>query len=995
MNDCGCCSCLSAGPHLPANRPGLSALRYRVGTHNSFLDSMIRRLSSNDLAALRGLRTRETDDPSIALLDGWATVADVLTFYQERIANEGYVRTATERRSLLELGRLVGYRLRPGVAASTYLAYTIDPTAIAQIPAGSKAQSIPGPDEQPQTFETSEDFEARGAWNGLLPRAGRPAQITLDGILTLAELWIGGTSANLRPGDALLFVFSETRDSVQSDVYALRRVQAVYPDFVQSRTRVVLQPVDSFATSAFSAVSEAIRKNAAAAASPQFTRLTYVQVRQAVLLGTPRTAFANYATGNADVDAVLHPPNFIFLPFFFGLTFNYLPFTNVLTQLVTPKATPPANAFDFRTPLDQSFSQESDLAPRLLSALSPELGLQIYSAIAGFASAPISALQSVNVLRTRAALFGYNAPSGVDVHDIGTVTANAIHIDMPVETIVPGTYAVVQPQDDLTRATIVDGAETKPLSRLKVSGKTTRLALRDSLNAESDTAKIRGTSVYAQSEALTVIDIPIDNPVGLPPAGDEKMVNAPGESHTRIPVEGIVEGLAAGRWVVVTGERADLGETRGVIATELAMIAAVEQHINDAGAKPYSVIVLAADGLARWYRRETVRILANVVKATNGDTRGEVLGAGDATQALQTFTLQQPPLTYVAAPTPDGVVSTLAVRVNDVLWHLTDDLVDARPADHVYVTTTADDGKVSLTFGTGVHGARLPTGSDNVRAVYRRGIGKGANVKAGQIATALSRPLGVSAVTNPLPASGGADPESRDDARRNIPVALQALGRVVSLRDYADFARTFAGIAKASAVRLSNGVTQFVHLTIGGVDDIDIDATSDLYVNLVQALSDFGDPYQPFVVALREKLIIAGAAKVRVLPDYLWAVVAPKIRAALIDAFSWEHRQFGQPVYPSDVVSVIQSVEGVSYVDLDDLGAISADDLTDIVTNKTDDAAAKLIEKLKGVKPIVPRLAHPVDNPLPGKPRLFVPAQIAYLPPSVPEVFALTELHHD
>ena len=45
---------------------------------------------------------------------------DVLTFYQERIANEGYLRTATERRSMLELARAIGYELSPGVAASTY-----------------------------------------------------------------------------------------------------------------------------------------------------------------------------------------------------------------------------------------------------------------------------------------------------------------------------------------------------------------------------------------------------------------------------------------------------------------------------------------------------------------------------------------------------------------------------------------------------------------------------------------------------------------------------------------------------------------------------------------------------------------------------------------------------------------------------------------------------------------------------------------------------------
>ena len=59
---------------------------------------------------------RDDDDFSIALLDAWATVADVLTFYQERIANEAYLRTATERLSVLELARLIGYQLRPGVA---------------------------------------------------------------------------------------------------------------------------------------------------------------------------------------------------------------------------------------------------------------------------------------------------------------------------------------------------------------------------------------------------------------------------------------------------------------------------------------------------------------------------------------------------------------------------------------------------------------------------------------------------------------------------------------------------------------------------------------------------------------------------------------------------------------------------------------------------------------------------------------------------------------
>src|SRR4051794_37085458 len=93
--DCGCCE--GTEPITPAtiaNRPGLDAIAYRIGTHSTFLETMKARLSSQDFPALAGLTTREGSDPAIALLDAWAMVADVLTFYQERIANEGYLRTA-------------------------------------------------------------------------------------------------------------------------------------------------------------------------------------------------------------------------------------------------------------------------------------------------------------------------------------------------------------------------------------------------------------------------------------------------------------------------------------------------------------------------------------------------------------------------------------------------------------------------------------------------------------------------------------------------------------------------------------------------------------------------------------------------------------------------------------------------------------------------------------------------------------------------------------
>jgi predicted phage baseplate assembly protein len=234
----------------------------------------------------------------------------------------------------------------------------------------------------------------------------------------------------------------------------------------------------------------------------------------------------------------------------------------------------------------------------------------------------------------------------------------------------------------------------------------------------------------------------------------------------------------------------------------------------------------------------------------------------------------------------------------------------------------------------------------------------------------------VKGVNNPIESSGGADPEARDDARRNIPVSLQAMGRIVSVRDYADFARTFAGITKASAAALSDGRKRVVHVTIGGSGDIDIDVTSDLYRNVVDALHKFGDPYQPLVVVPRDKIVVAGAARVRVDPDYLWALVAPKVRAALLDVFSYDRRDFGQAVYPAEVVAAIQGVLGVVNVDLDALGGIEAAGLAQGV--RIDDVAT-----------IVPRLARP------GPEGGLLAAQIAYLPPELADLFILTEITHD
>ncbi|MEM9490810.1 MAG: hypothetical protein AAGC55_16805, partial [Myxococcota bacterium] len=106
----GCCTIETESSELDRlheNRPNLPSLSYRIGRHSDFLQRMLARLPNerpeswpDQPPPLGRLTYRGTDDPSIALADACSTLLDVLAFYQERIVNEGFIRTSLERRSV-------------------------------------------------------------------------------------------------------------------------------------------------------------------------------------------------------------------------------------------------------------------------------------------------------------------------------------------------------------------------------------------------------------------------------------------------------------------------------------------------------------------------------------------------------------------------------------------------------------------------------------------------------------------------------------------------------------------------------------------------------------------------------------------------------------------------------------------------------------------------------------------------------------------------------
>ncbi len=188
---------------------------------------------------LAALKTREPGDPSMALLDAWATVGDVLTFYQERIANEGYLRTAIERRSVLELARLIGYALRPGRGGER-VSWPIRSTRTRR---RSRSPRARGPTAFPRRASrcrrSRPPIRSSRATNGTAQAAPHPAAdcpaIVSNG------LYLKGTATKLNANDPLLIDFGDGR-GVQ-----FLRVDSVEADNANDRTRVRVRVLSAFA----------------------------------------------------------------------------------------------------------------------------------------------------------------------------------------------------------------------------------------------------------------------------------------------------------------------------------------------------------------------------------------------------------------------------------------------------------------------------------------------------------------------------------------------------------------------------------------------------------------------------------------------------------------------------------------------------------------------------------------------------------------------------
>jgi hypothetical protein len=997
-------------PQGESNLPGLSAIAYRTGTWTSFNESMLARLSSSDYPALAALKTRDNDDLSIAFLDATAVVLDILTFYQERLANESYLRTATQLGSLTQLSRLIGYQPSPGVAASTYLAFTLraapglppnpNTTAIT-IPAGTQAQSVPGQGQTPQAFQTSADVLAKPDWNALPVQTGVPWAPASSGNLYPSagqtSLYLAGTSTQLGPGDAILIVGDERLEDPDSAVWDLCHIVSVEPDTVNQRTLIRwLEPLGSNSTG-----------------PSQVNPQVYALRQRAALFGynALNPLMLTSTAGNNLGDLVSDGE------WTFGTASNSEP------------TTPTSSSF---IDLDSVYAKVAPGGWMVLSANFDYYHKFGYEAEARFVEGSYAGGHS-----------GYDSGVGI-ITDYYTPTMNLYNVTA-VTTVARSDYGL---SAKITRATC-DATSSTDIATL----------------TSYFTQATRSTAVLTQSELLPVAEQPLDHPlygtlldlevlrpdlvsvtaVAVTGKNPKLTVNTPDISNPRpvvwfypndeptspialaqgqvltllLPPNSVINTGGAEPGSIPAWSNSTATPTLAVadatgrtgtinpasvppadaepatplsyftltpalasdpVVQEYALVSSI--NLSDDAGFPHTQIQLTTP-LQNVYDRTVTTVNLNVVAATAGSPVTELLGNGSAATPNQRFTLKQSPLTYVASPTPGGSVSSLSVSANGAAWTAVPTLYNQAGTAQVFATLNLPGGIAQVTFGDGVEGATLPTGTNNIQASYRVGIGSAGNVAAAAITTLVDRPVGVSGVTNPRPATGGQDPQSVEDIRTNAPLSVLTLGRAVSLTDYQNFAATFAGIAKASATWVPSGPYRGIYVTVAAADGAQLLPSSQTFSYLMTALQNYGNPNVAINIQSFYETTFGVSADILYDRAYSQPAVEAAVLALLQSTYSFANRTFGQGVYADEIAALIQGVPGVIAVNVLPPTALLSSQAGDIGSAAFSVAAYYAWTLLAG--PALTRPCTTANNGICP----FVPVPSPAAPPTAAEILVL------
>ncbi|MCU7820357.1 putative baseplate assembly protein [Kitasatospora sp. DSM 101779] len=287
---------------------------------------------------------------------------------------------------------------------------------------------------------------------------------------------------------------------------------------------------------------------------------------------------------------------------------------------------------------------------------------------------------------------------------------------------------------------------------------------------------------------------------------------------------------------------------------------------------------------------------------------------------------QSPPASAVPAAEPraarPAVVLTGEQGTDRREWQARPDLLDSPAAAAEFTVETEHDGTVRLRFGDDEHAMRPKEGT-RFSARYRVGNGRAGNVGAESITHAVTDVVGIVAVSNPLPAAGGTDPESAEEIRRDAPRAFAVQERAVTEADWAEVTERVGAVQRAAATFRWTGSWHSVFVTADrrGGKPVDADFERDLRARLERYrlagydLEVDGPVFVPLEIGLR----------VCVERTHLRSDVGAAVLARLGDStlpggarglFHPDRLTFGRPVHLSTVLAEVHAVPGVESVDV-------------------------------------------------------------------------------
>ncbi len=262
---------------------------------------------------------------------------------------------------------------------------------------------------------------------------------------------------------------------------------------------------------------------------------------------------------------------------------------------------------------------------------------------------------------------------------------------------------------------------------------------------------------------------------------------------------------------------------------------------------------------------------------------------------------------------------TLHTTVSD--WSAQPDLLNSLPEDTHFVVETERGGTARIRFGDDQNGRRPNTGTA-FTATYRVGNGRGGNVGRGAIAHAITDETNITEIRNPLPATGGVDPESMEEVRQAAPYAYRRQERAVTAEDYARRAEQFRDVQRAAATFRWNGHGHTVFVTV------DRFAARPVTPEFEAELREYLDIYRmagydleidaPRFAALEIGLFICAGPehfRTQVREDVRAALSATRLPDGTTGFFHPDNFTFGQPLYLSALYARVMEIEGVASVE--------------------------------------------------------------------------------